>query len=108
MTSAIDQVLAAAQSISQSGRTPTLALIKTKLGTSVAMPMLIQGLQQYKSMSAADQQAIAPLNAAPAVVAEPKVDDIESLLQAYKQLNDKYLALAERVSELESQAKQQG
>ncbi|WP_394200362.1 hypothetical protein [Shewanella waksmanii] len=106
MTSAIDQVLAAAKSISQSGRNPTLALIKTKLGTSIPMPTLIQGLQQYKAMSATEQQALVPLT----VVTEPaKVDspatNLEELQQAYNQLNDKYSSLNQRVAELEEQLK---
>ncbi len=35
-----------------------MALIKTKLGNSIAMPILIQGLQQFKSMSAEDKNAL--------------------------------------------------
>jgi len=49
--SSLEQVLAAAKSIATSGKVPSLALIKTKLGNTVPMPILIQGLQQYKSMS---------------------------------------------------------
>lgn len=56
--SPLDQVLCAAKQLSDEGRTPTLALIKTKLAVSVAMLTLIQGLQQYKSMNAADKAAI--------------------------------------------------
>ncbi|ACJ30232.1 Conserved hypothetical protein [Shewanella piezotolerans WP3] len=65
--SPLDQVLCAAKQLSDEGKNPTLALIKTKLGISVAMPTLIQGLQQYKSMSDADKASIkttAQVNAA--------------------------------------------
>lgn len=48
--SPIDQVLAAACALEASGKTPSLALIKSRVGNKIPMPLLIQGLQQFKSI----------------------------------------------------------
>ncbi|WP_282167680.1 hypothetical protein [Shewanella japonica] len=48
--SPIEQVLAAAKTIAMNGHTPTMALVKGKLGGKVPMPLLIQGLQQFKAI----------------------------------------------------------
>lgn len=49
--SSINHVLAAAKAIALKGQTPNLALIKSKVGSHVPMPILIQGLRQFKAMS---------------------------------------------------------
>lgn len=59
--SPIDQVLAAARALEASGKVPSLALIKTRLGSSLPLPILIQGLQQFKSMPKADRERLAEL-----------------------------------------------
>jgi len=101
--SPLEQVLAAAKSIATSGKVPSLALIKTKLGNSVPMPILIQGLQQYKSMSQdlIDQLPEALLTqettkpkAKQSEVAELKNELIE-LKAAYKTMNERLTLLEE-------------
>lgn len=59
--SPIDQVLAAARTLEASGKVPSLALIKTRLGSSLPLPILIQGLQQFKSMPKAERECLAEL-----------------------------------------------
>ncbi len=59
--SSIDQVLAAARALEESGKEPTLALIKSRLGTSLPMPILIQGLQKFKSMPKAERERLTDL-----------------------------------------------
>ncbi|MCL1076757.1 hypothetical protein D5R81_00695 [Parashewanella spongiae] len=56
---AIDQVINAACIISGQNKTPTIALLKSRLGSSVPMPTLIQGLQRFKSMSADERVSLA-------------------------------------------------
>lgn len=60
--SPIDQVLAAAWALDASGKVPSLALIKTRLGNKLPMPILIQGLQQFKSMPKAERERLATLS----------------------------------------------
>lgn len=56
--SPIDQVLAAARALEVSGKTPSLALLKTRLGTSLPLPLLIQGLQQFKALPKAERERL--------------------------------------------------
>ncbi|AAN54667.1 hypothetical protein HRJ35_10030 [Shewanella oneidensis MR-1] len=60
--SPIDQVLAAACALDASGKAPSLALIKSRLGNKFPMPILIQGLQQFKSMPKAERERLAALS----------------------------------------------
>ncbi|RTR39238.1 hypothetical protein EKG38_10005 [Shewanella canadensis] len=101
--SPLEQVLAAAKSIATSGKTPSLALIKTKLGNSVPMPILIQGLQQYKSMSQdlIDQlpeihvtQEKAKPKGEYSEIAELK-KELMQLKAAYKEMNERLTFLEE-------------
>ncbi|MCL1048521.1 hypothetical protein L2755_02580 [Shewanella abyssi] len=108
--SPLDQVLCAAKQLSDEGKNPTLALIKTKLGMSIAMPTLIQGLQQYKSMNATDKAAIptkAQLNASvPAAQLSPvnteQQQKIEQLERELLVLKTDYQAVCQRLTALES------
>ena len=109
--SPLDQVLCAAKQLSDAGKNPTLALIKTKLGISVAMPTLIQGLQQYKSMSDADKASIkttAQINAAVQENQQQSADDqhrVEKLEQELVLLKKELKAVTQRLAILESAAK---
>ena len=71
--SPIEQVLAAAKSIANNGHKPSLALIKSRLGNSVPMPLLIQGLQQFKALPKSEWQHLPELEAIP-----PKTTDEQS------------------------------
>lgn len=110
--SPLDQVLCAAKQLSDEGKNPTLALIKTKLGISVAMPILIQGLQQYKSMSDADKASIkttAQINAAAQEnLQQQSTGDkhrVEKLEQELVLLKTELKAVMQRLTILESAAK---
>ena len=56
--SPIEQVLATAKSIASSGKTPSLALIKSRLGKQLPMPILVQGLQRFKALSKEEVAAL--------------------------------------------------
>lgn len=60
----IDQVLATALELEANGKTPSLALIKTRLGNSLPLPILIQGLQQFKSTPKAERERLTTLQMA--------------------------------------------
>jgi len=101
--SPVEQVLAAAKSIATSGKVPSLALIKTKLGNSVPMPILIQGLQQYKSMSQ-DLIDQLPEIHVPQEKTKPKDEysemaelkkELMQLKAAYKEMNERLTFLEE-------------
>ncbi len=68
--SPLEQVLAAAKKLYDDGKEPSLALIKTKLGNSIPMRVLIQGLQQFKSLSEQDKQAISSTISSPATLSQ--------------------------------------
>ncbi len=101
--SSLEHVLAAAKSIATSGKVPSLALIKAKLGNSVPMPILIQGLQQYKSMSQdlinqlpdmqVTQEKAKPKDEQ-AEIAELK-KELMQLKAAYKEMNERLTFLEE-------------
>lgn len=57
--SPIDQVLAAACALDASGKTPSLAQIKSRVGNKIPMPILIQGLQQFKSIPKTERERLA-------------------------------------------------
>ncbi|MDO6617694.1 MULTISPECIES: hypothetical protein [unclassified Shewanella] len=109
--SPIEQVLAAAKSIAVAGHTPTLALIKGKLGTRIAMPTLIQGLQQFKAIPKEQWQDLPDLAAMiqPANT-ETAQDPLTALEQKWQAKFDavesefalKIAALEKRIVQLES------
>ncbi|MFT5789941.1 MAG: Tfp pilus assembly protein PilN, partial [Shewanella sp.] len=94
--------------LSDEGKKPTLALIKTKLGVSVAMLTLIQGLQQYKSMNAVDRATIktkAQMVAAQEIAQAPintEQQRINLLEQELLTLKADYQAVIQRLTVLES------
>ncbi|MFV0594216.1 hypothetical protein [Shewanella sp.] len=124
--SPIDQVLAAACALEASGKTPSLALIKSRVGNKIPMPILIQGLQQFKSIPKAERERLAAQpqpaveesslpEASPitvAVLAQQLVELQQSVEQALAlknneimQLKNELIELKQRVSQLESQGK---
>lgn len=107
--STIEHVLATAKSIATSGKVPSLALIKAKLGNSVPMPILIQGLQQFKSMSQdlidqLPEMQVSSEKAKPkdaqAEIAELK-QEVTQLKAAYKAMNDRLTLLEENKDKAE-------
>ncbi|MGI2047623.1 hypothetical protein [Shewanella oncorhynchi] len=124
--SPLDQVLAAARSLEACGKVPSLALIKTRLGSSLPLPILIQGLQQFKSMPKADRERLAELQTISTTTDVPATNDTLTLAvlaermqmqQAYferhaeqqkteiMQLKNELLELKKRINLLEIQGK---
>ncbi|WP_298768894.1 hypothetical protein [uncultured Shewanella sp.] len=56
--SPLDTIITTAHAIVSSGKPPSLALIKRQLGTQYPMPVLIQGLQQYKAMTEQEKHVL--------------------------------------------------
>ena len=124
--SPIDQVLAAACALEASGKTPSLALIKSRVGNKVPMPILIQGLQQFKSVPKAERERLAAqsqpvveethtTDASPLTVAT-LAQQLAQLQQGIEQalalknneimqLRNELIELKQHVSQLESQGK---
>ncbi|MCL1036347.1 hypothetical protein L2750_04185 [Shewanella submarina] len=101
--SQIDQVLALARSLQLAGKQPSIALLKAKL-KSVPMPVLIQGLQRFKSLSAEELAALVPqVPMQPNAAAEQNEEQSElvQLREQVKKLESAYNELAQRVAELE-------
>lgn len=124
--SPIDQVLAAARALEASGKVPSLALIKTRLGNSLPLPILIQGLQQFKSMPKAECERLAELQTISSTTEAATTSDTLTLamladrLQMQQthferhaeqqkaeimQLKNELLELKQRISLLESKGK---
>ncbi|NRD74843.1 hypothetical protein HQQ94_16775 [Shewanella sp. VB17] len=104
--SPLESVLAAAKSIANTGKKPSLALIKTKLGINIPMPILIQGLQQFKSMS---QDSITQIQTLDTCLSDTKhptpLSEIDVLALEIKQLKMLYQQLHNRTSQLEADYK---
>lgn len=124
--SPLDQVLAAARSLEACGKVPSLALIKTRLGSSLPLPILIQGLQQFKSMPKADRERLTELQTISPTTDVPATNNTLTLAvlaerlqmqQAYferhaeqqkteiMQLKNELLELKQRINLLEIQGK---
>ena len=101
--SPIEQVLAAAKAIANNGHTPSLALIKSRLGNRFAMPILIQGLQQFKALPKSEWQnlpelADIPAQEQPSIGAAAPMEKLQLQIDGMQQHID---LLTNRVSELE-------
>ncbi|GIU13566.1 DNA-binding protein [Shewanella sp. MBTL60-007] len=108
--SPLEQVLSAAKKISDEGRTPTLALVKSKLGSNIPMPILIQGLQQFKAMSADDIKTLSAdcsvqpaEDAAELSIAANQADKITRLEQELTELKAEFNLLKKQLNKLEKQ-----
>lgn len=106
--SPIEQVLAAAKSIAINGHTPSLALIKGRLGSRFPMPVLIQGLQQFKALPKSDWQNLPELAdiPAPETASDGLANPIEQLQQQVDTMQQLINQLNSRVNELEQQVNQ--
>ncbi|MPY21195.1 hypothetical protein [Shewanella sp. YLB-07] len=101
--SPIEQILVAAKSISIAGKKPSLALIKTKIGNSIPMPILIQGLQQFRAMDASSIEKIpsqGKMHAA--VVPDEGKSELDQLKAELTQLKLAYQNLNSRLEQLEN------
>ncbi|OBT09148.1 hypothetical protein A9267_09075 [Shewanella sp. UCD-FRSSP16_17] len=110
--SPIEQVLAAAKTIAMNGHTPTMALVKGKLGGKVPMPLLIQGLQQFKAIPKDQWQTLPDLGDAlesTKQTANAERQQLEQLFQTQIQqmkadFDKKIELLEQRIAQLENQS----
>lgn len=104
--SAIEHVLSAAKALTASGKTPSVALLRSKLGNSVPMPLIIQGLQRFKSM---DKQELAEINdstqTTPATSELPMEEQLRQVTDELMQLKQEFATLEHRLTQLEQQGK---
>lgn len=101
--SAIDQVIAAAKAIALSGHTPTVALIKSRVGKT-PMPMIVQGLQQFKAIPKNEWQNIKDV-APEELGSQEATDPMIELTKQFKLMQQQIDALNQRVAQLETQLK---
>ncbi|MCJ8301360.1 hypothetical protein [Shewanella sp.] len=100
--SPIEQILAAAKSLSIAGKKPSLALIKTKIGNNIPMPILIQGLQQFRAMDTSSVEKIPSLDKLHIATAPAEAEsEIDQLKAELTQLKLAYQNLNSRLEQLE-------
>ncbi|MBE8167322.1 MAG: hypothetical protein HAW66_02990 [Shewanella sp.] len=119
--SATDQVVNAACIISVQNKTPSIALLKSRLGSSVPIPTLIQGLQRFKSMDRNErasliqqisQQVSPPLSTPPLTSASDKEEsnlniELQKLQAQVQQLITTNTDLENRIQKLELEQKKE-
>ncbi|MEL4409707.1 hypothetical protein [Shewanella algae] len=111
MSTPLEQVMAAAAAVAQSGHTPSLALIKARLGNKLPMPLLVEGLQRFKSLPESEREKL--LEDAPQLqetvpqqavsTVEVLQQEISQLRQEQQQLKQEFAALQQRLAKLEGQ-----
>ena len=112
MSTPLEQVMAAAAAVAQSGHTPSLALIKARLGNKLPMPLLVEGLQRFKSLPESEREKL--LEDAPQLqetvpqqqavtTVEHLQQEISQLRQEQQQLKQEFAALQQRLAKLEGQ-----
>lgn len=111
MSTPLEQVMAAAAAVAQSGHTPSLALIKARLGNKLPMPLLVEGLQRFKSLPESEREKL--LEDAPhlqetvpqqaVTTVEVLQQEISQLRQEQQQLKQEFAALQQRLAKLEEQ-----
>ncbi|MEI6858593.1 MAG: hypothetical protein V5788_02170 [Shewanella sp.] len=100
--SPIEQILATAKSISIAGKKPSIALIKTKIGSNIPMPILIQGLQQFKAMDTNSVENIPSLDQLRvAVIHDEDKSELGQLKTDFAQLQLAFQRLNARLENLE-------
>ncbi|WP_434951309.1 hypothetical protein ACRWQL_17325 [Shewanella sp. HL-SH4] len=105
--SPIEHVIAAAKAIAINGHTPSVALIKGRVG-KVPMPLIVQGLQQFKAIPKSEWQGIADF--VPTEELENKPQNNISLTEVAEQqhkMQQQINQLMARITQLEQQLEQQ-
>lgn len=92
-------VIAAAIAVSQNGQTPTLALVKAKVGGKIPMPMLVAGLQRFKMMS---ESEIASFSTLPEVTSNHASSSPSTVTLQLEDLQKQINALREHCQQLEN------
>ena len=104
--SPIDQVLAAAKAIALSGHVPNLALVKSRLRNKLPIPIIIQGLKEFKAMPKERWASLADVDLSQAednALQASNTDlDLQQLLLTIQQLTQQIDQLTARVQILEN------
>ena len=106
--SPIEQVLAAAKSIALNGHTPSLALIKGRLGNTHPMPILVQGLQQFRAIPKSEWQSLPELSAIPAQQndkASSTQMELAQVISKMDEMQNQIVELQQKILILEAQVK---
>ncbi len=81
---------------------PSLALIKTKIGNNIPMPILIQGLQQFKAMNVNSIEKIPSLDQLRVTIIHENKSELDQLKTDFAQLQRAYQNLNTRLEKLEN------
>jgi hypothetical protein len=104
--SPIDQVLAAAKAIALNGHAPNLALVKAQLRSKLPIPIIIQGLKEFKAMPKERWASLADMDMSQAEDNAPHASnadlDVPQLLVTIQQLTQQIEQLTSRVQILEN------
>ncbi|RLV57872.1 hypothetical protein D5018_20260 [Parashewanella curva] len=103
----INQVLQFAKHLQSSGKTPTTALLKAKLGKTIPMPTILRGLQQFKSLSEKEISELVVENKASEQVSTKAnislEEQVKQLQNQVTQLQSEQTALLKRIEQIEKQ-----
>jgi hypothetical protein len=104
--SPIDQVLAAAKAIALNGHVPNLALIKSRLRNKLPIPIIIQGLKEFKALPKDRWSSLADVDMSQAEDNAQQASntdlDLQQLLVTIQQLTQQVEQLTSRVQILEN------
>lgn len=98
MSHELTPVIAAAITISQNGQTPTLALVKAKVGSKMPLPILVAGLQRFKTMSESEIASFSAIPNMTPINAPSSPSDIE---QQVENMQKQLISLQEYCQQLE-------
>lgn len=107
MSLELSQIIAAAVTLSRKGQTPTLALLKAKVGGKVPMPLLVAGLQRFKAMTDEEIDRVATSITPTSITAEgtetaPAETQLNDIQLQIAQLTDYCHRLEQRIKQLEN------
>jgi len=94
------EILNLAKQLVRQGKKPTVALIRAKLSRRVAMPLIIQTLQRFDSLSAVEDQE--PEHAEQMGLAVPENNE-QDILTQLSHLRDEISTLKQQVADLTRQ-----
>ena len=100
--SPIEHVISAAKSIAINGHTPSVALIKARVG-KIPMPIIVQGLQQFKALPKSEWQTIADFVAPQHEVEATESPQLEPFMKHQQLMQQQINELLQRVALLEQQ-----
>ena len=89
----VDSVIKTCEKISQSGKTPSTALIKAKLGNKVALATIIKGFQIFKAQQDPNSDLLASMPTHNEELEKEKSSENEELVHLRNRVNSLELAL---------------